>query len=211
MYRPVNPDRPFSGTNLVESFAKAYASEHEGVDVGVIPCADGGTNLDQWEEGSLLFDNAVNCAKLALRTSHLVAILWHQGEGDCGNDLYPLYLKKITAIMSALRKELNAQNVPLIVGGLGDFLKDRIESPQLVNYTYINEALEKFAQITPYTAFASAKGLTANPDNLHFNSKSLQEFGLRYYEAFKTVEDKNRVLDNQNKMEDSIRSSMELL
>jgi hypothetical protein len=39
----------------------------------------------------------------------------------------------------------------------------------------------------------------------------LQEFGLRYYEAFKTVENKNCVLDNQNKMEDSIRSSMELL
>ncbi len=211
MYRPVNPDRPFSGTCLAESFASVYADEHIGVDVGIIPCADGGTNLDQWQEGGLLFDNAVNCARLAQRTSHLVAILWHQGESDCREDRYVCYLEKITAIMTALRRELNAQNVPLIVGGLGDFLKDRIEHPNLVNYPFVNEALEKFAQITPYTAFASAKGLTANPDNLHFNSKSLQEFGLRYYDSFKVIEDKNRDFEEASKIDDAVRSTMELL
>lgn len=81
MFRPVNPDRPFSGTCLAESFAKAYSDEHPDVDVGIIPCADGGTTLDQWQEGGLLFDNAVNCARLAMRTAHLAGILWHQGEG----------------------------------------------------------------------------------------------------------------------------------
>jgi hypothetical protein len=195
----------------VESFADKYSTDHPDVEVGVIPCADGGTCLDQWQEGSLLFDNAVNCAKLAQRTSHLVAILWHQGESDCREDRYLCYLEKITKIMNALRRELNAQNVPLIVGGLGDFLKDRIEHPNLVNYPFVNEALEKFAQATPHTAFASAKGLSANSDNLHFNSKSLLEFGLRYYEAFKTIEDKNRDYEEQGKINDSIRSTMELL
>ena len=90
MYRPVNPDRPFSGTCLAESFAKAYSDDHPDVEVGIIPCADGGTSLDQWQEGGLLFDNAVNCAKLAMRTSHLVGILWHQGEADCSAELHPL-------------------------------------------------------------------------------------------------------------------------
>ena len=212
MYRPVNPDRVTSGTCLAESFVDRYSTDHPDVEVGIIPCADGGTNLDQWKEGSLLFDNAVNCTKLAQRTSHLVAILWHQGESDCREDLYPLYLEKITAIMSALRREINAQNIPLIIGGLGDFLKDRIEKkPSLENYPRINEALEKFAQTSPHTAFVSAKGLTSNPDNLHFNSKSLLEFGLRYYEAFKQIEDKNRDYEEQGKINDSIRSAMELL
>ena len=211
MFRPVNSDRPFSGTCLAESFAKAYSDEHPDVDVGIIPCADGGTTLDQWQEGGLLFDNAVNCARLAMRTAHLVGILWHQGEGDCPDDRYPLYLEKITAIMGALRRELQAETVPLVVGGLGDFLKDREESPALVNYPYVNAALIKFAGLTPHTAFASAEGLTANPDNLHFNRQSLQEFGLRYYAAFKTVEDKNRIYDEKSKMDDAVRTEMELL
>lgn len=211
MYRPVNPDRPVSGTCLAESFAKAYSDEHPDVDVGMIPCADGGTSLNQWREGGLLFDNAVNCAKLALRTSHLVGILWHQGEGDCNEALYPHYLDKITAIMKALRRELNAENVPLVVGGLGDFLKDYVESPALANYTHINQALIQFAERTPHTVFASAEGLTSNPDNLHFNHRSLQEFGLRYYDAFKRVEDKTRIFDEKSKMDDAIRTEMELL
>ena len=106
MFRPLNPDRAFSGTCLAESFAKAYYNDHNDVEVGIIPCADGGTTLDQWQEGGLLFDNAVYNAKLAMRTSHIVGILWHQGEGDCEEHLYPQYLEKVTKIMDALRKEL---------------------------------------------------------------------------------------------------------
>ncbi len=211
MYRPVNPDRPFSGTCLAESFAKAYSDEHPDVDVGIIPCADGGTSLDQWREGGLLFDHAVYSARLAMRTSHLVGILWHQGEADCGDARYPLYLDKITDVMNALRRELNAEDVPLVVGGLGDFLRDRIENPALVNYIYVNQALIRFAELTAHTAFASAEGLTSNPDNLHFNHRSLQEFGLRYYAAFKAVEDKNRIFDQKSKMDDAVRTEMELL
>ncbi len=211
MYRPVNPDRPFSGTCLAESFAGAYYDEHPNVEVGIIPCADGGTSLDQWREGGLLFDNAVHCARLAMRTSHLVGILWHQGEADCREERYPLYLEKITALMRAIRRELKAETVPLVVGGLGDFLKDRSETPVLANYNYVNEALIKFAEKTEHTAFASAEGLTSNSDNLHFNHASLHEFGLRYYAAFKTIEDKNRVFDEKSVMDDAVRTEMELL
>ena len=62
MYRPVNPDRDFSGTSLAESFAKAYYEAHQEVEVGIIPCADGGTTIEQWLPGEVLFDNAVNNA-----------------------------------------------------------------------------------------------------------------------------------------------------
>lgn len=210
IYRPVNPDRPFSGTCLAESFARAYADDH-GVEVGVIPCADGGTSLNQWRVGGLLFDNAVHTAKLAMRTSNLAAILWHQGEADCGKELYPLYVEKVSAIMKALRDELDAHDIPLLVGGLGDFLKDMKEAPALANYPHVNEALMEFARITPHTAFVSAEGLTSNPDNLHFNAASLKEFGLRYYECFKTLEDKNRVFEEKADMDDAYRTAMELL
>ena len=211
MFRPVNPDRPFSGTCLAESFAKAYSDDHPDVEVGIIPCADGGTELNQWQKGSLLFDNAVYQTKLALRTSHLVGILWHQGEGDCAESKHPLYLEKITKIMAALREELDAEDIPLIVGGLGDFLKDKTGSPALANYTFVNEALKQFSAATPCTAFVGAEGLTSNPDNLHFNRQSLDAFGLRYYDAFKSLENKNRVFDEKSKMDDAIRTEMELL
>lgn len=210
LFRPVNFDRPFSGTCLAETFVESYADEHPDVEVGVIPCADGGTRLCQWEEGTILFDNAVFQAKLAMRTSKLVGILWHQGEGDCSEEHYSTYLPRITKMMTAFRRELG-EDIPIVVGGLGDFLKDRVESPVLVNYHYVNSALEEFAKTFPRTAFASAKGLTSNPDNLHFNHKSLMEFGKRYYSAFKTVENKALVLDAEIKVDDSKRTEMEKL
>ena len=105
MFRPVNPDRAFSGTCLAESFAKAYSIANPEVLVGIIPCADGGTMLEQWLPGEVLFDNAVNNAKLAMRTSKLMGVLWHQGEGDCSPEHYSCYAKRFEGIMDCLRKE----------------------------------------------------------------------------------------------------------
>ena len=94
LFRPVNPDRSFSGVCLAETFADLYAEEHD-VSVGIIPCADGGTCIDQWLPGEVLFENAVNCANLCKRTSTLVAILWHQGEADSTNEqTKQVYAKK---------------------------------------------------------------------------------------------------------------------
>lgn len=187
MYRPVNNDRPFSGTCLAESFAKAYYQDHQDVEVGIIPCADGGTSLDQWQPGEILFDNAVNCAKLAMRTSRIVAILWHQGEADCHESKYPLYKEKFGKIIDTLRRELDLPDVPVIVGGLGDFLAVCALDANLKNYVFVNKELMEFAKENHNCGYASAEGLGANTDNLHFNAAALDEFGLRYYEEFKKI------------------------
>ena len=182
-YVPVNCDRPFSGISLAESFADAYSKDHPDVEVGLIPCADGGTKLDDWAVGGLLFDHAIYLSKLAQRTSVIKGVLWHQGESDCKEDRNLLYADKCQVILSTVRTELGLENAPFILGGLGDYLS----LSGYENYTYVNAALQKMASENAYTAYVSAEGLTANPDNLHFNAKSCREFGLRYYEAFKEI------------------------
>ena len=74
MSEPVNVDRavlpgasPRSGACLASSFAARYAAGH-GCQAGLIPCADGGTTIAQWQPGQPLFDHAVMQAKLAART-----------------------------------------------------------------------------------------------------------------------------------------------
>jgi len=209
-FRPVNPDRPFSGVCLAESFAEKYASEFS-VDVGIIPCADGGTSLEQWKEGGLLFDNAVNCAKLAKRTSHIVAVLWHQGEADSHDHLYPTYRARFEAIMEALRREAGLENVPFILGGLGDFVENCEMFPELKNYRHVNAQLMEVAENDPLVGFASAQGLTSNPDSLHFNAKSLHEFGLRYFEEYLKLRDPDAAYEELPGMDDAVRSEMEKL
>lgn len=208
MFRPVNPDRNSSGTCLAESFARAYLDSHQDVHVGVIPCADGGTNLNQWKEGDVLFDHALFQAKLAQRTSKIVAVIWHQGESDCNPDFYPYYQEKFEKIMNAFRRELNLEKVPFLIGGLGDFLKDYSAEHIKNNYPIVNDALKKIALDNEYTAFVSAKGLSGNPDNIHFSAKALDEFGIRYFEEFKKFEQEISTENIDGRLE---RSEIELL
>ena len=210
MYVPVNPDRVTSGINLVESFADLYSKEHN-VDEGIIPCADGGTSLDQWQVGGLLFDHACYMAELASRTSTIAAVLWHQGESDCSEDRYPLYEEKLTIILDAFRKKLNLYDVPFLLGGLGDYLEFCDRSDKFKNYIYVNEALEMVAGKNKMTGFVSAEGLGANPDNLHFSAEALREFGVRYYNEFVKIEDKNKVFMEKSTLDQAIRNDIEHL
>lgn len=210
MFRPINPDRSFSGVSLAESFAECYARKYN-VNVGLICCADGGTSLEQWQPESLLFDHAVYEAKLASRTSKIVGVLWHQGEADCDEALHSTYQQRFETIMHAMRKELDLHDVPFILGGLGDFLAACQLDEKLKNYIHVNDALKNIAKNNEMTGFVSAAGLTANPDNLHFNAASLYEFGLRYFEEFETLQIRSNVLCEKTITQDTFRSEMELL
>lgn len=211
-YRPINNDRCFSGVCLAESFAEKYAAAY-GVEAGIIPCADGGTRLDQWMPGTILFDHAVCMTRLASRTSAVAAILWHQGEGDCGAEaLRGSYRARFETMITALRRACDLHDVPVLVGGLGDFLplhdEDRYGRG---NAAALNDIFKQMADETPLTGFVSAEGLTANPDNLHFNAASLHEFGLRYFAAYEANRDPSKVFPDKPAVDDSARSTLELL
>ena len=208
MSRPVNPDRQFSGVSLGESFAQLYASEY-GVDVGLISCADGGTSLDQWKKGSILYDNAVYQAKIAQRTSSIAGILWHQGEADCPPELNATYEERFLKFVSDIRADLGLENVPFIAGGLGDFLEKCNLDENLQYRQKINRAIKNASSKGHLIGFAPADGLTSNDDMLHFNSKSLYEFGIRYFEEYKKLVPMINIASTSNV--DEKRTEMELL
>ena len=210
-YRPLNNDRSFSGVSLIESFAEKYSKEHK-VKVGIIPCADGGTRLDQWEQGTLLYDNALYQTRLAQRTSTVAGILWHQGESDCRSDLWRTYEERLIDFFAKFKKDAGLEGVPTLIGALGDYLKSYTNSPEIMeNYTKINDALRSAAAKMERTAFVSDNNLPCNPDILHFSAKGLYEFGLRYYDAFLTIEDKDRVFPDMPDMDFATRGEMEKL
>ncbi len=207
-FTPVNPDRPFSGVSLAESFADAYQKDHN-VTVGLIPCADGGTRLDQWQPGSLLFDHAVYQTRLAERTSNIAGILWHQGESDCEPGRCETYLEKLETFYTALTKELHLEDVPFIVGSLGDYLSDRDVAGKY--FRSVNRQIRAFAQAHDRVAFVPAEGLEGKPDHLHFTASALRVFGQRYYEAFRLLEDRNRIFEEKPCEDDALRMEADRL
>lgn len=184
MTEPINYDRPVSGISLAGIFAEAWCRKYEKDNIGLIPCAEGGSSLDEWAVDGMLFRHAINEAKFAMENSELTGILWHQGESDSYNGGYKVYYKKLLLIVEALRKELGVPELPIIIGGLGDFLGKAGFGENCTEYNLINEELQKFAFEQDNCYFVTAAGLTSNPDGIHIDAMSQRKFGLRYFEAF---------------------------
>lgn len=197
MAEPINYDRPNAGIGLAGSFAAMWCMEHEGEQIGLIPCAEGGSSLDDWAVDKNLFKNAVIQAGFAMQDSELIGILWHQRESDSYGGGYQTYYKKLQVIIESLRKELNAFEVPLIIGGLGDFLGKNGFGLNCTEYELVNEQLLRFAREQENSCFVTAEGLTPNPDGIHMDAVSQRRFGVRYYEAFVKREHVLKPIENE--------------
>lgn len=181
---PVSTDRDFAGVSPAVSFADAYA-KHFACDVGLVPCADGGTSLADWSVGGQLYQNAVYQTKLAQNVGEIKGILWHQGEGDSERiEDAGRYATHFLAILRAYIKDCDLpDDTKIVVGELGEFLKNGIHTR--IKYSdIVNEQMGKVAADHPNIALARSAGLTSNPDELHFNAKSAREFGKRYFQAY---------------------------
>ena len=189
MSEPINPDRHVfgylhSGVGLGASFAdecERYFDE----EIGLIPCADGGTKISQWQPGEILYDNAVVQTKLAARSSEIAGILWHQGENDSASmEDVRAYRERFENMISSLKKDISLpDNIPVVIGELGDFVGG-YQNGKLKYFRETNKILNEISRDFDNVAIASADGLTCKNDGIHFNSASYRELGKRYFNAF---------------------------
>lgn len=184
MAEPVNYDRPVAGVGPAGSFAAMWCLENKDEQIGLIPCAEGGSSLADWDIDQTFFKHALSEAKFAIQDTELIAILWHQGENDSYGGNYQTYYERLLVLVNTLREELHVPEVPFIIGELGYYLGKSGFGLNCTEYEQVNHELLRFAEEQPFCYFATAKELTANPDGIHINALSQRKFGIRYYEAF---------------------------
>jgi hypothetical protein len=171
---PVHFDKPIAGTGLCEEFARCYEKAYPGKEVGLIPCAVGGTSVHKWGPEGTLYKQAVKRAKIAMKNGKIEGILWHQGESDSKEDAVT-YGKALQELMTSLRKELEAEKVPIVVGEV------------LPKHGAFNNILPEAIKEIPLCGIASAKDLKDKGDNLHFSTEALNTLGSRYFEVWKSL------------------------
>jgi len=179
---PLHNDKPDrAGVGLGMSFAMAVV-EHGVAPVGLVPCAVGGTRLEQWLPGAERYTHAIRTAREALKSGVLRGILWHQGEADAhALQEASTYGDRLTEMIHAIRADLNAGQVPFLAGELGRFLRDH---PGADYFEVVNQQLWTLPDRLENVGVVSAEGLGDNGDTLHFNAGSLREFGRRYAQVF---------------------------
>jgi len=184
MAEPIHFDRHIAGVGPGASFAEAWTEDHPDETLGLIPCAEGGSSMDEWSPDSVLTRHAISEAKFAMETGEIIGILWHQGENDSYGERYKSYEDKLLALFDHLREALGTPDMPIIIGELGHYLGEAGFGKSAEEYKKINSILDKVALEQKNCYFVTSEGLTANPDGIHMDAVSQRKFGLRYYEAF---------------------------
>ena len=187
---PIHYDKKSAGVGLGKSFALALAESREDIAIGLIPAACGGSPISTWEPGgyheqtkSHPFDDAIQRTRQAMANGVLKGVLWHQGEADSKANKASGYEERLKELIQRFRKEFGQADLPFILGQLGQFEANPWdEYKRMVNQAHLSTAEE-----IPGVRFVDSNGLTAKPDNIHFDSKSLREFGRRYAEAYLTL------------------------
>ncbi|GGB87335.1 sialate O-acetylesterase [Staphylococcus nepalensis] len=184
MEEPIHSDRSVAGIGPAASFAKMWLDNHPNETIGLIPCADGGTSIDDWEDNGALTRHALSEARFAMETSDLMGVLWHQGESDSQNKQFQTYESKLMHLITYFREALHKPQLTFVMGLLGEFLGQDGFGASATEYQEINEIIKSVANKNAQCFYVTAEGLTANPDGIHIDGYSQRLFGLRYYEAF---------------------------
>ena len=153
----------------------------------LVPCGFGGTSFREnyWNKGDDLYSDAVYRVKYILENypdSELTSILWHQGESDLGSLSYE---KDLDKFIVNLRNDLNAFDVPFILGGMVPFwvdeFKERQQQQEIISNTINRHNFIGYAN--PEFPFRIEKEDNLY-DMIHFDADGQRELGKRYFEEY---------------------------
>ncbi|WPJ95624.1 sialate O-acetylesterase [Coraliomargarita algicola] len=174
-YSTIRKEISMQKMNPGYSFGQVMRAKQPDQTIGLVVNAQGGTSINQWQKGGEFYHEAIIRTRIALETGQLKGILWHQGETDA-ND--PDYLPKLNQLITDLRHDLGAPNIPVVAGQInssGDYL--------------FNQIILELPRLVTNTAVVSNAGLTAM-DQWHFDHDSMLTLGQRYAEKMQALQAK---------------------
>ncbi len=167
------------GTAFGETVAAATGRK-----VLLVVNAMGETSIEEWAKtapviglsssigkGRLqLYSEAVRRCKEAMKYGKLKAIIWHQGEGNSNRvEEYPAQLAQL---VSDLREDLGAPDVPFIAGELS-YTRGKGSDE-------FNAMIRTISTFVDNSDWVSADGVSAGKDRTHFDRAGQLELGKRY-------------------------------
>jgi hypothetical protein len=180
---PYFNDTPHAEAGLAQSFVQKILEQHPEQRILLVPCAVGGTSIQQWLPQSELYTRALYLANIAKEKGEITAILWHQGESNANAELLVNYQENLELTLSSFRKEIGNENLPIVMGEIGRFLEHN-QSGRFPYWQEINQAIHNAARNLGHATVVSSEDLVDKADLLHFDTPSLRTLGLRYAEAY---------------------------
>lgn len=177
-------DQRLQGTGLGLAFGKALSSQL-GVPIGLIPCAQGATTLEEWDPAGR--DDPLDSLYGALLSrvqacgGRVAGLLWYQGESEALSGSWSTYEERTEALFAALRADLQAPGLPIVMVQLGRYVAD--EQAALVDgWNQVRDAQRRLAARLPGVRLVAAIDLDLD-DPIHISTSGLKQLGVRLAEA----------------------------
>lgn len=149
------------------TFTKTMLEEQEGLSIGLVVNAKGGSKIEAWKKGTRFYKDLLKRAHEAQKTGTIKGILWHQGESN--NGAPGGYAEKLAQLVADLRADLGDEDLPFVAG-------------EVKAGSAVNKEVAKLPATVKRTAVASSEGLVTM-DRWHFDAKSMKALGERYAQA----------------------------
>lgn len=201
---PLHFDKPkYVGTGLGVTFGIEMAKQDSNITIGLIPCAKGGSSINDWnnksfheDTKSFPYEEAIIRIKKGMNKGVIKGILWHQGESDCSKkEDVEMYEQKFIAFKDSLEKDLCLVNIPLIIGEIGYFTYEQYPLAE-----ELNKIFEKISNNSSLIGIVKSDSLNHKGDKIHFNSASYRLLGLRYANEMIKLQQKSKLLKGKTKI-----------
>jgi hypothetical protein len=152
----------------------------DSVTIALIPCAVGGSAIQQWLGDSLfrgvhLLSNFRNKVEYARKYGTLKGILWHQGESDAKPERIPVYEQSLKKLISTFREIAGNNQLPVIMGELKPFRKRYMS-----NFGEINHSIHMVAASDANCKVIGMDDLGCKADSIHFTAEGQRSMGWRF-------------------------------
>jgi sialate O-acetylesterase len=149
-----------------------------GIPVGLIPCAHGGTSMDQWSpalkdrEGESLYGSMYRRVQAA--GGRVKGVLWYQGESDANLKAAPLFLQKFENLVKAVREDFKQPNLPFYYVQIGR----HIDKSNYTEWNFVQLAQLRAESEIPNSGMVAAVDLQLD-DGIHVGTEDLKRLAQR--------------------------------
>jgi sialate O-acetylesterase len=150
-----------------------------GVPVGLVPCAHGGTSMDQWSPelkdkgGESLYGAMFR--RFQAVGGRVAGVLWYQGESDAGPKPAPLFQDKFKGLIAAVRKDFVQPELPFYYVQIGRY----VDKGNIPEWLVVQDAQRAVEREVPNTGMISSSDCVLD-DGIHVSTADQKKLGRRF-------------------------------
>eukprot|EP01087_Luapelamoeba_hula_P005201 TRINITY_DN15285_c0_g1_i1.p1 TRINITY_DN15285_c0_g1~~TRINITY_DN15285_c0_g1_i1.p1 ORF type:complete len:327 (+),score=31.66 TRINITY_DN15285_c0_g1_i1:30-1010(+) len=152
--------------------------------VGVIPCAQGNTRIEQWKPGrGFYYERMLSRTKAALGShpqNNLAMLLWYQGESDAIEaDDAQKYAERFRHMLTSFREAIGRPDLPVVM------VLPYVDAPhRMPLIADVREQQKTLLGTIPNLIQVDSKGLPLHQDNIHLSTDAQLQLGQRMAAAY---------------------------